>query len=103
MKIMAKKHRSVRHLPGRHMFAARNDLAEAGSEFFYDGSTEEYMAFRVAKVGYDQWRMRVRFRQNILDPDKDNQSFVDDFQFDWLRNGHLQAWYSAVRVVATQG
>lgn len=65
---------------------------------FYDGSSEEYMSFRVAKVHYDQWKMLVRFRQNELSEEKSTTSYIDDYHFDWLRNGNNMA-FNSVRSV----
>jgi hypothetical protein len=92
MQILAQQERSVMSGNKRHVFAAVNNLSSNNDEF-YDGSLEEYVACRVAKVQHDQWKMRIRFRQNEVLEDRKTESYVDDFSFDWLRNGNLQAWY----------
>ncbi len=92
MQILGQQERSVLSGNKRHAFAAVNNMNSSNDDF-YDGTLEEYLACRVAKVQHDQWKMRIRFRQNELNEDSKQESYVDDFSFDWLRNGNLQAWY----------
>lgn len=100
MQLLREQSRSVMRGDRRHGFSLLNSVHSQRDEL-YDGSLEEYMACRVAKVSHDQWRMRVRFRQNELTEEMKKSSFVDDFSFDWLRNGNLQAWYGNYMVKAT--
>lgn len=81
----------------KHAFATLNDFHTKKDEL-YDGSKEEYMSFRVAKIDYDQWKMRIRFRKNTLSEQRKNISEIDDYAFDWLRDGNRQAWRSSVLV-----
>lgn len=64
----------------------------------YDGSLEEYMTFRVAKTNHDQWKMRVRFRQNLLTEETSVESYLDDYMFDWLKNGNRMAFCTNRRI-----
>jgi hypothetical protein len=42
--------------------------------------------------------MKIRFRQNEITQESKTTSYVDDFSFDWLRNGNLQAWYGNYQI-----
>lgn len=79
------------------------DNSETMEHVEYDGSMEEYMSFRVAKVNHDQWQMRVRFRQNELTRETNRESYIDDYLFDWLRNGNRMAFFTNRRVEKTDG
>lgn len=100
--LMQRSRTRMRVKPGdkKRGFAVLNN-SETDQSQIYDGSSEEYMACRVAKVAFDQWRMRIRFRQNELTHEKRNISYIDDYSFDWLRNGNLQAWYGNFKVEKT--
>jgi hypothetical protein len=97
MQVLSRQKRSVFHGDRRHAFVALNNSMTDVDET-YDGSLEEYLSCRVAKVAYDQWRMKIRFRQNEITQESNKTSYVDDFSFDWLRNGNLQAWYGNYQV-----
>lgn len=99
MQLLHRQERSVLHGDKKHGFAALNNI-HSNEDEFYDGSLEEYLSCRIAKVDYDQWKMRVRFRQNELSQEELATSYIDDFSFDWLRNGNLQAWYGNYRLTA---
>lgn len=100
MQIHSQQERSVMSGNKRHGFAAVNNINSNNDEF-YDGSIEEYVACRVAKVEHDQWRMRIRFRQNEISEQQNVESYTDDFTFDWLRSGNLQAWYGNFLIKST--
>lgn len=68
----------------RHGFAIKAESME--SDELYDGATEEYLSYRVAKSGYTHWSMRVRFRQNERTEEKKNSSVIDDYYFSWHRD-----------------
>jgi hypothetical protein len=78
---------------GRHGFSMLENV-NTDEHTVYDGTTEEYMSFRIAKLNYDQWRMRVSFRQNELTEETKKESHIDDYFFDWLRNGNRIAIYT---------
>ena len=94
MSLLRERPRSVLNGDKKHGFSLVNNVVQSDVEHddFYDGSVEEYLACRVAKVGYDQWRMRIRFRENVFTEEQKEASYIDDFSFDWLRSGNLQAW-----------
>lgn len=93
MRLLHERPRTVLSGEKRHGFALVNNIVQADREEFYDGSTEEYLACRVAKVNHDQWRMRIRFRENTFTEEQKTTSYIDDFSFDWLRSDNLQAWH----------
>jgi len=99
MRLHGEQSRSAKSRNGRHMFSSLNNIATEPFEL-YDGSLEEYMACRVAKVDYGQWQMRIRFRQNELALEEKDRSYIDDYSFAWNRRGNLQAWYENFRVHA---
>lgn len=68
----------------RHGFAIKAESME--SDEVYDGATEEYLSYRVAKSDYTHWSMRVRFRQNERIEEKKNSSVIDDYYFSWHRD-----------------
>jgi hypothetical protein len=78
---------------GKHGFSMLENV-NTDEHAVYDGSTEEYMSFRIAKLHHDQWRMRVSFRQNELSEQTKKESHIDDYFFDWLRNGNRMAVYT---------
>jgi hypothetical protein len=88
MQLLAKQNRSILRGDKKHGFAALNNTQTDQGEM-YDGSLEEYLSCRVAKIAYDQWKMRVRFRQNELTESNKMISKVDDFSFDWLFRSKL--------------
>lgn len=100
MQILSQQNRSVLRGNKRHGFAALNNLNTNNDEF-YDGSKEEYVSCRVAKVEHDRWKMRIRFSENIISEDQKLETYTDDFAFEWLRNGNLQAWYGNYATKAT--
>jgi hypothetical protein len=100
MRILGQQHRSVLRGDKKHGFATLNSINTSQDEY-YDGSLEDYVACRVAKVEHDRWKMRIRFRQNELSEEQNDCSYVDDYAFDWLRNGNLQAWQGSYVVKAT--
>ena len=102
MHLLHEQPRSVLRGNKRHGFAALNNINTEGFEF-YDGSREQYVTCRVAKVAHDQWRMHIRFRENHISEDHKLQSLFDDYAFDWLRNGNVQAWAATYRVNASAG
>lgn len=67
----------------------------------YDGSEEELLTCRIEKVTFDQWRMSIRFRHNLLTVATKDQSLVEDYRYDWLRNGNNQAWASTTEIDAS--
>ena len=87
---------------GRHGFSMLENV-NTDEHDVYDGSTEEYMSFRIAKLNHDQWRMRVSFRQNELTEDTKKESYIDDYFFDWLRNGNRMAVYTNRHKDASDG
>lgn len=99
MKILKTREHSVLRRNKSHGFAALNNL-HSDDGAFYDGSSEEYLSCRVAKVDYDQWTMRVRFRENVLTEAEKNKSYIDDYSFDWISNGNLQAWRGSYQVTS---
>lgn len=102
MQLLRERSRSVVRGNKRHGFAALNSIETEDFEY-YDGSREEYLTCRVAKVAYDQWRMHIVFRENQISKEHNLQSYVDDYTFDWLRNGNLQAWAATYSVNASAG
>jgi hypothetical protein len=86
----------------KYGFAMYNDSL-ADDEVAYNGASEEYMSYRVRKVAYDQWKMRIRFRQNELSEETRRESYIDDYMFDWMRNGDHMAWFSNRKVSAWEG
>jgi hypothetical protein len=99
MQLLKRQQRSVLRGDKRHGFAAINSI-HSDQDQFYDDSTEEYLACRIAKKEHDQWRMRIRFRENHLSEAEKDVSYFDDYSFDWLRNGNLQAWYGSYTVAS---
>jgi len=103
---------------GRHAFVALNAMHSNPDEAF-DGSEEEYLTCRVAKLPkdatdresfrYDQWSMRVRFTQNSLVRESSAVSFVDEYLFSWQRSrlspnassAAIQAWFGASELYST--
>lgn len=81
-------------------FAFLNTNASNDIDNLYDGSEEEYLTCRVEKMDFDQWRMSVRFRQNIFTEEKKAKTTVEDYRFDWLKNGNNQAWASTTEIGA---
>ncbi|MEO7905027.1 MAG: hypothetical protein ABIR91_04500 [Candidatus Saccharimonadales bacterium] len=102
MKLLRQHDRSVLIGDKRYCFAVLNDINSDRHEAF-DGSLEEYVACRVAKVDYGEWRMRVRFRQNELRQETKARSFVEDYSFMWLRSGQVMAEYGTYKVRNTPG
>lgn len=100
------RHRSRTKLSDRKQkkygFAMYNDTA-MHPDVAYDGSVEEYMTCRIKKMTHDQWKMRVRFRQNELSEDTNKESYIDDYLFDWMRSGEHMAWVSNRKVSVWQG
>ena len=60
----------------------------------YDGSREEYLTFRVAKLAHNEWAMSVRFRQNSLHEDAKRTLHDEHYQFNWLRDGRRHGMYT---------
>lgn len=102
MQLLSERPRSVMHGNKRHVFSSLNNINTEDFEF-YDGSREEYVSCRVAKVSHGRWQMRIKFRENEISRDNKQKSYFDDFAFDWLRNGNLQAWYGTYSVDASAG
>lgn len=100
MRLLNQQHRSVLRGNKKHGFSALNNINTSQDEY-YDGSLEDYVTCRVAKVKHDHWKMRIRFRQNELSEELNDSSYVDDYAFDWLRNGNLQAWQGSYVIKAT--
>lgn len=100
MQLLSQQKRSVMRGDKKHGFAALNNIHSNQNEY-YDGSLEEYVACRIAKVQHDHWKMRIRFRQNKLAEETRDSSYIDNYSFDWLRNGNVQAWYGNYLVKAT--
>lgn len=95
MKILKEKDRSVRQIPGKHLFAARNTSGDDVAP--YDGSNEELMSFLVTKAGFDQRRMFVQFRTNVMSIATRATSCVDLYRFDWTtRSESSQAWFGRI-------
>lgn len=69
----------------------------------YDGFEEEYMTYRIAKKNFTDWKMLVRFRQNILAEAYKRQSYLEDFAFEWQRGKVLAAAAISRHVVKTDG
>jgi hypothetical protein len=86
----------------KYGFAMYHDAA-MHADVAYDGSIEEYMTCRVKKVAHDQWKMRVRFRQNELTQAANKESYIDDYLFDWTRGGEHMAGVSNRKVTVWEG
>jgi hypothetical protein len=86
----------------KYGFAMYNDTA-LHPDIAYDGSVEEYMTCRIKKIAHDQWKMRVRFRQNELTESTSKESYIDDYLFDWMRSGEHMAWISNRKVSVWEG
>ncbi|RYG57680.1 MAG: hypothetical protein EON60_14285 [Alphaproteobacteria bacterium] len=69
----------------------------------YDGFEEEYMTYHLAKKNFTDWKMLVRFRQNILAEAYRRQSYLEDFAFEWQRGKVLAAAAICRHVVKTDG
>lgn len=67
----------------------------------YDGTEDELLTCRIEKVTFDQWRMHVRFRHNLLTEATKQFSTVEDYRYDWLKNGNNQAWASTTEIDAS--
>lgn len=100
MRLKDQHRRSILKGEHRHGFAALNAV-HASADELYDGSLEEYLVARVAKESYDQWSMRVRFRQNEMTEETKTMSHFDDYSFSWLKNSNLQAWYGEYTVAVS--
>lgn len=101
MRLSDQHGRSLLRGERRHGFAALNAI-HTNQDKLYDGSIEEYLVTRVAKESYDQWSMRIRFRQNELSEVRNKISYFDDYSFSWLKNGNLQAWYGNYALASTE-
>lgn len=100
MQLHSRQPRSVVSGNRRHAFAALNNIDTEPFEL-YDGSIEEYVACRVAKVDHGEWRMRIRFRQNEISEEEKANSYLDDYSFMWNRTGNVQAWYANYQLSVT--
>lgn len=69
----------------------------------YDGFEEEYMTYRIAKKNFTDWKMNVRFRQNVLEEEYKRHSYLEDFAFEWQRGKVLAAAAVSRHVVVTDG
>lgn len=93
MQLRESARTTLRKGNGRHGFSMLENV-NTDEHAIYDGTIEEYMSFRIAKLHHDQWRMRVSFRQNELTEQTKKESHIDDYFFDWLRNGNRMALYT---------
>lgn len=77
----------------KHGFAMSETTGGDTSEpSVYDGSVTEYMSCLVRKLSFDQWHMKVMFRENHNTQDEKAKSYLDMYAFDWLRGGNRMAW-----------
>lgn len=85
----------------RHGFAILSESST--SQQAYDGATEEYLSYRIAKNNFVDWSMRVRFRQNERTIEKSTTSLLDDYYFAWRRGRVVVAASLNKHTVATDG